>query len=155
MYGIDVDFIAAPASISGLTIAGAFSLLETEITDVLTPTGDVILGEELAFAPNFQGNLRVRYEWDVSPSLVAHIMPQIVYSGSSRSDIIEINATEIDSYTTLSLSAGITAENWRLEVFGENLGDTFAEISNNFVNDRNRVTPLRPRTIGVRVGATF
>ena len=155
VYGIDVDFIAAPASITGLTIAGAFSLLETEITDVLTPTGDVILGEELAFAPNFQGNLRVRYEWDVSPSLVAHIMPQIVYSGSSRSDIIEINATEIDSYTTLSLSAGITAENWRLEVFGENLGDTFAEISNNFVNDRNRVTPLRPRTIGVRVGATF
>ena len=155
VYGVEGDFIVAPISIPGLTIAGAFSVLETEITEVLTPTGDVLVGEELAFAPNFQGNLRARYEWDVSPSLVAHVMPQIVYSGSSRSDIIEINAAEVNSYTTISLSAGVTAERWRLEVFGDNLGDTYAEISNNFINDRNRVTPLRPRTIGVRIGMRY
>ncbi|MEL7489052.1 MAG: TonB-dependent receptor, partial [Pseudomonadota bacterium] len=155
VYGVEGDFIVAPASIPGLTVAGAFSVLETEITEVLTPTGDVLVGEELAFAPNFQGNLRARYEWDVSPSLTAHVMPQIVYSGSSRSDIIEINAAEINSYTTVSFSAGVTSERWSLEVFGENLGDTFAEISNTFINDRNRVTPLRPRTVGVRLGMRY
>ena len=155
VYGVEGDFIAAPASIPGFTIAGAFSVLDTEITDVLTPTGDVTEGAELAFAPNFQGNLRARYEWDVSPSLVAHIMPQVVYSGSSRSDIIDINAAKVDSWTTLSLSAGVTAERWSMELFADNLTDTYGDLANNFINDRERVTVLRPRTIGIRVGMTY
>ena len=38
------------------TVSGAFSILDTEITDTY-PTNDVIAGEELAFAPSFQGKL--------------------------------------------------------------------------------------------------
>lgn len=155
VYGVEGDFILAPISIPGLTLAGAFSVLDTEITEVITPTGDVTAGSELAFAPTFQGNLRARYEWDISPTLVGHIMPQIVYSGSSRSDIIDINAAKVDAWTTVSLSAGVTAERWRMEVFADNLGDTYGDLANNFINDRERITVLRPRTIGVRVGMTY
>ncbi len=155
VYGVEGDFIAAPESVPGLTVAGAFSFLETEITEVLTPTGDVTAGGDLAFAPNFQGNLRARYEWDISPTLLAHIMPQIVYSGSSRSDIIDINAAKVAAWTTVSMSAGVTADKWSMEIFADNLGDAYAEIANNFINDRERVTVLRPRTIGVRLGMRF
>ena len=155
VFGFEGDFIAAPASIPGLTLTGAFSILDTEITDVITPTGDVIVGSELAFAPSFQGNLRARYEWNVSSSLVAHIMPQIVYSGSSRSDIIEINSAKVSAWTTVGLSAGVTAENWTFEVYGDNLGDAHAEIASSFVFDRERSTVMRPRTIGVRVGMQY
>ena len=155
VYGVEGDFIAAPASVPGLTVAGAFSVLDTEITEVLTPTGDVTEGAELAYAPTFQGNLRARYEWDLNPSLVAHVMPQVVYSGSSRSDIIDINAAEIDSWTTVAMSAGVSAERWSVEVFAENLTDVYGEIANNFVNDRERITVLRPRTIGVRIGMKY
>lgn len=155
VLGFEGDFIYAPISIPGLTVTGAFSVLDTEITEVLTPTNDVVLGAELAFAPTFQGNLRARYEWDLTSGLTAHVQPQIVYSGSSRSDIIEINAAEVNSWHTIGLSLGVSSEKWTAEIYGENLGDSFAEISNNFVFDQFRVTALRPRTIGVRFGLRY
>ncbi|MEL6472490.1 MAG: TonB-dependent receptor [Pseudomonadota bacterium] len=158
VMGIEGDFAFAPASIEGLTISGAFSALDTEITDVLIPTGDVIEGEPLAFAPEFQGNLRARYEWPLEfagQSYDAHIQPQIVYSSEAFTDIIEINKLELDAWTTLALSAGVAKDNWTFEVFGDNLTNEAAEYSGNFVNDRARITLARPRTVGVRVGVDF
>ncbi len=158
LYGLEADFIYAPAQIEGLTIAGAFSVLDTEITEVLTPTGDVIEGDELAFAPNFQANLRARYEWPVSladTEYTAHVMPQLAYSGESFSDIITINRIELDDWFTLGLSAGLTADHWSVELFANNLTDERAEISGNFVFDRERITPIRPRTYGVRLGFQY
>ena len=152
---MEADFTFAPYAAPGLTIAGAFSILDTEITDVLTPTNDVIAGSELAFAPPFQGNLRVRYEWDVSDTLEAHIQPQITHSASKFTDIIEINKLELDSYTVFDLSAGIRADQWKLEIFGENLFDERAQISGNFVNDRARITTNRPLTVGMRVSFDY
>lgn len=158
--GIEGDFTWAPFEVDGLTIAGAFSLLDTEITEVLTPTNDVVAGSELAFAPAWQGNVRVRYEWDLEreiagSSLTAHVMPQLVFSDDSVSDIIEINKADVDGYVTLGGTLGVTADQWSAELFASNLTNEYAELSNNFVFDRERVTPLRPRTIGVRVGYDF
>ncbi|WP_379553893.1 TonB-dependent receptor [Qipengyuania sp. DGS5-3] len=155
IMGIEADFTVAPYATPGLTIAGAFSLLDTEITEVLTPTNDVIEGSELAFAPSFQGNLRVRYEWDLNDTLGAYIQPQVSHSASKFTDIIEINKLELDSYTIVDLAAGITADNWKFEVFGENLFDERAEISGNFVNDRERITTNRPLTIGFRISYDY
>jgi len=160
IQGIEGDFTWAPEAIDGLTLAGAFSLLDTEITEVLTPTQDVIEESDLAFAPAYQGNLRARYEWDLErriagSSLTAHIMPQIVFSDDSRSDIIEINAADIDGYVTLGGTLGVTADQWSAELFATNLTNEYAELSNTFINDRERVTPMRPRTLGVRVAYDF
>ena len=153
--GVEADFTFAPYSAPGLTVAGAFSVLDTEITEVLIPTADVIAGSELAFAPSFQGNLRVRYEWDLSDTLEAYIQPQISYSASKVTDVIEINKLELDSYTIVDLAVGISNENWRFELFGDNLFDERAQISGNFVNDRPRITTNRPMTIGFRVGYDY
>lgn len=160
IQGIEGDFTWAPYAVEGLTIAGAFSLLDTEVTDVLTPTNDVLAGSDLAFAPAWQGNLRARYEWDLETQiagsdLTAHVMPQLVFSDDSVSDIIEINKADIDGYVTLGGTLGVTADQWSAELFATNLTNEYAELSNNFVFDRERVTPLRPRTIGVRVGYDF
>lgn len=158
--GIEGDFTWAPYSVDGLTIAGAFSLLDTEITEVLVPTNDVLAGSELAFAPAYQGNIRVRYEWDLErriggSSLTAHVMPQLVFSDDSVSDIVEINKGAVDGYVTLGGTLGVTADQWSAELFASNLTNTYAELSNSFQFDRNRVTPMRPRTIGIRVGYDF
>lgn len=158
--GLEGDFTWAPYAVDGLTIAGAFSLLDTEVTEVLTPTNDVLVGSPLAFAPEYQGNLRARYEWDLDytidgSGLTAHVMPQLVFSDDSVSDIIEINKVDVDGYATLGMTAGVTADNWSAELFATNLTNEYAELSNNFVFDRERVTPMRPRTIGVRVGYDF
>ena len=155
IYGLEGEFTYAPYALEGLTVAGAFSILDTEITDVLTPTDDVLLGSPLAYAPEFQGNMRVRYEWDLNDDLRAHIMPQVVHSASKFTDIIEINKLELDSYTIFSLSAGVKTDRFSVEIFGENLSDERAEIAGNFVNDRARITTNRPLTAGLRVSFDY
>ena len=160
IQGVEGDFTWAPASVEGLTVAGAFSFLDTEVTEVLVPTNDVLVGSDLAFAPAYQGNLRVRYEWDLEKqiagqNLVAHVMPQVVFSDSSYSDIIEINKMELDGYVTLGATAGVTGDNWGAEIYASNLTNEYAELSGSFVYDRERITPIRPRTIGIRVSYDY
>ncbi|MAP96277.1 MAG: TonB-dependent receptor [Ponticaulis sp.] len=160
IFGVEGEFTWAPISVDGLTLAGAFSFLDSEITEVLLPTNDVIVGEELAFAPSYQGNLRARYEWDLSTPiadqiLTMHVMPQVVFSGDSRTDIIEINAMDLDGYAALNASFGVTADSWSAELFATNLTNEHAELSGSFVYDRERVTPMRPRTVGIRFSYDF
>lgn len=153
--GVEGDLTWSPASVPGLSVAGAFSILDTEVTDVLTPTNDVAEGSPLAFAPELQGNVRLRYEWDLAGGNVAHIQPQIVHSSEAFTDIIEINKVELDSWTTLGLRTGVTSDKWSAEIFADNLTNERAEISGNFVFDRERVTVMRPRTIGIRFSVEY
>ncbi|WP_299308237.1 TonB-dependent receptor [uncultured Croceicoccus sp.] len=155
IWGVEGDLTYAPYAVPGLTVAGAFSFLDTEITEVLTPTDDVQTGEPLAYAPGFQGNLRARYEWDLNSELTAHVMPQMRYSASKYTDIILINRLELDSYTTFGATAGVTNGTWSAELFGENLTDTRAEIAGNFYYDRARITTNRPLTVGLRVSFDY
>ncbi|MBI1235311.1 MAG: TonB-dependent receptor plug domain-containing protein [Alphaproteobacteria bacterium] len=153
--GVEGDVTWAPSDMPGLTVTGAFSFLDTEITEVLTPTNDVLVGSELAFAPNFQGNIRARYEWDLENGLRAHVMPQLMVSGDSVSDVVEINKINLEGYTMVGFSTGLTGDQWSIEAFVDNLTDERAELSNNFVYDRERVTIARPRTWGVRVRVQY
>ncbi|GHA97992.1 TonB-dependent receptor [Algimonas arctica] len=158
--GIEGDFTWAPYSVDGLTVAGAFSVLDTEITEVLTPTNDVLVGSDLAFAPSFQGNLRVRYEWDLDreiagSSLTAHVMPQIIFSDEAFSDIIEINKAKTDGFITLGTTLGVSSDQWSAELFATNITNEYVELSNNFVFDRERVNPMRPRTVGLRIAYDY
>ncbi len=155
IYGLEADFVIAPYSLPGFSVAGAFSILDTEITDILIPTTDVLEGSELAYAPSFQGNIRARYEWDLSDTLEAYIQPQMSYSASKFTDVVEINKLKLDSYTLFDLSFGVKADQWRVEIFGENLTDERAQISGNFGNDRPRIVVNRPLTVGVRVGFDY
>ena len=153
--GIEGDFIWAPASIMGLTVTGAFSLLDTEITNVITPTNDVIRGDSLAFAPEAQFNLRARYEWNLSGGNTAHVMPHVTYSDDAFSDIITINRDKMDSWLMFGMTAGVTNGQWAVDVFAENIGDERAEIARSFIYDRERVTYARPFNGGVRVAYNF
>ncbi|MFN2287249.1 MAG: TonB-dependent receptor [Chromatocurvus sp.] len=155
ILGLEGNVTWAPASVPGLTMTGAFSFLDTEITDVLTPTDDVREGDELAFAPQFQGNLRARYGWDLDNGMRAHVMPHLSYSDAAFTDIITINRMELDSWLMVGLTAGVSTASWTAEVFVDNLTDEAAELSGGFVFDRKRVTLARPLTAGVRVNYDF
>lgn len=155
VYGIEGEFTYAPEVMEGLTINGAWSWLDTRITDVLIPTGDVVVGDDLAFAPSFQGNLRARYEWDTFNDWTAHVMPSIVYSSSSQSDILRLNRDRVSGYTQVGLSAGLSSDQWSFEVFADNLLDSDGEVSRFFGNDVERATIVRPRTIGARLSVSL
>ena len=155
VLGSEGDITFAPEALPGLTINAAYSVLDSEITNVITPTGDVVEGDSLAFAPTFQGNLRARYEWDSVGGLLAHIQPSLVYSSSSQSDIVRPNRDRVSGYTQVGLSLGLSGDNWTGEIFANNLLDSNGELSRAFGNDVERATPVRPRTIGARVAYSF
>ena len=156
VLGLEGDFIWLPAFSDRLTVTGAASILSTEITDVLTPTNDVIKGDELAFAPEFQGTLRARYEWPYGATgLTAHVMPSVSWSSESFSDIITINRDKIDGWFMASISSGVSKDSWGAELYINNLTDERAEVSRNFVFDRTSVTYAQPLTVGVRANFHF
>jgi outer membrane receptor protein involved in Fe transport len=153
--GLEGSVDWAPRSVPGLTVMGSFSVLDTEITEVLTPTNDVRKGDSLAFAPEFQATVRARYNWDLQNGLRAHVMPHMSYSDESFSDIVAINRQVVDSWLMLGFTAGVSSSKWTAELFVDNLTNEAAELSGNFVNDRNRVTLARPLTGGVRFSWNF
>jgi len=153
--GLDASFVWAPYNIAGLTVNGAISMLDTEVTKVLIPTGDVIKGSDLAFAPDFQANLQARYEWSLDSGFIAHVMPHLAYSDAAYTDIITINRSKIDSWLMVGFSAGISNDQWSAELYVDNMTDERAEVSGNFTFDRERISVSRPRTAGLRVSYSF
>ncbi len=152
--GIEGDFVYY-TNVDGLSIAGAFSFLDTEITESLVPTNDVIVGSPLAFAPRVQTNLRIRQEFGMSGGNVGHLQAQYNFSDDSDSDIMEPNRANQGSYSFINIRAGVTAEDYMIELYVDNVTDERAEISNTFVFDRQRLAVNRPTTIGVRVKKSF
>tara|TARA_Y100001970_G_scaffold187554_1_gene228172 strand:- start:1978 stop:4512 length:2535 start_codon:yes stop_codon:yes gene_type:complete len=151
--GAEGDFVYFTES--GLILSGAFSILDTEITTSLIPTGDIVVGQELAFAPGFQGNLSARKEWGMSGGNTGFWQAQFSMSDKSYSDIMQPNRAEQDSYSLVNLRAGVMSDDWTAEMYVDNATDERAELSNTFVFDRQRVAIIRPMTVGLRYKLKF
>ena len=158
--GLEGTITWLPAFTQNLTVNASFSLLDSEVTKdkTGTPAGvvsDITVGAELPYAPEMQFSVSGRYEWDFGGGLMAHVMPSISYSDAKYSDLIEINRTEIDDYMLVNISAGVTAEDWGVELFVDNLTDERAEQARNYIQHQDRATIVRPLTIGVRLSQDF
>ena len=153
ILGIEGDFIYVTEN--GMTISGAFSALDTEITKSLVPTNDVVVGSELAFAPGYQGNIAARKEWGLSSGNTGHWQAQVTISDDSDSDIMEPNRAVQKGYTLFNVRTGMSNDDWSAELYIDNLTNRRAEISNTFVFDRQRLGVVKPRTIGIRYKRSF
>ena len=152
--GVEGDFTYY-ADKEGLSVSGAFSMLDTEITKKLVPTNDVIVGSELAFAPTFQANLRVRQEWEMADGYTGHAQLQVTHSGDSYSDIMEMNRAVQQQYSYVDIRIGMSNGESTTEFYIDNVTDERGEISNTFVFDRQRVAYIRPMTMGIRYKMNF
>jgi hypothetical protein len=151
--GVEGDFIYYTGS--GLILSGAFSLLDTEIKKSLVPTGDVVVGSDLAFAPGFQANFSARKEWGGPSGNTGHWQAQFNHSRASDSDIMEPNRAQQGMYSLANFRAGVSNDNWMAEMYIDNISDERAEISNTFVFDRQRIALIRPINIGLRYKIKF
>ena len=152
--GVEGDFVYVTGN--GLMLSGAFSLLDTEIVKNLVPaTGDIVVGDELAFAPGYQGNLAARKEWGLSSGNTGHWQAQMTISDDSFSDIMQPNRAVQDSYSLFNIRAGVSNDEWTAEVYLDNVTDKRADISNTFIFDRQRVGIVKPRTLGLRYKRSF
>ena len=153
--GLEGTLTWLPQSVPGLAIGASYSLLDSEITKTLLPTNDVRVGDSLAFAPELQANANARYNWTTGGGLDAHFMYSIAYSDQSYSDIIRINRDRVESWYMMGVTAGVETDKWVATAYVDNLTDQRAELSRNYVNDRERATYARPRTVGLRLTYKF
>ncbi|MCY4425911.1 MAG: TonB-dependent receptor [Halieaceae bacterium] len=87
--GLDVDFQWAASG--SLTIAGAFSLLDTELTELNRQLQGIAVpeGSELPLAPEFAGNLRARYDFPLQMmDANAYILASVNYRGEMLSGLV-------------------------------------------------------------------
>ena len=86
--GIDGDFIWAATD--RFTLAGAFSILDTEITRLNDELDGIAapVGSDLPFAADFSANLRARYDFDINSiggleGVMGYVTAAVAYTGES------------------------------------------------------------------------
>jgi hypothetical protein len=55
----------------------------------------------------------------------------------------------------MNVRTGVSNDEWTAEVYIDNLTNRRAEISNTFIFDRERISVVKPRTLGVRYKRNF
>jgi iron complex outermembrane receptor protein len=87
------------------------------------------------------------------------LLAEATYLGPSRVGFDPAISPKFGSYVRSRLSAGVTSERWSADVFVSNPtndeGDTFAYGNPFSFGQVRQITPQRPRTIGLVVGANF
>ena len=68
---------------------------------------------------------------------------------------MEPNRAIQSGYNLLNVRAGVSNDAWVAEVYIDNLSNERAEISNTFIFDRERISVVRPRTLGFRYKKSF
>ena len=137
-----------------------FSALQTS-REMKVPNPGGKLGSSLAGAPPFQGNIRARYEFafighEAFAQIGAVHQSHSVATTNQLSDL-QGNSTAYDlpAFTTYDGALGIGKDAWLVQVYGENLTDTRAELYANYAQWYKAITVSRPRTIGLRFSYTF
>ncbi len=138
-----------------------FGALQTSSGEqVSNPSG--VLGSALAGAPPFQGNIRARYEFAFN-GYDAFAQIDAVHQAHSLATTDQISldlqgnsiAYDLPAFTTYDGALGVGKDAWLVQVYGENLTDTRAELYANYWQWYKGVTVSRPRTIGLRFSYKF
>lgn len=141
-----------------LTLYGALSYNDTELTSVDAQVIEMApIGSELPLTPKLQGNVRARYEWSLSGELAdyAYVQGGIQFADEAWSSIVAANRHKQDAYSIGQLSVGIANNQWRAELFVDNISDERAQL---FINDQDdivRISTNRPRTIGLNISYDY
>jgi hypothetical protein len=124
-------------------------------------------GTTPAFAPKFQGNIRVRYEWSIG-NYKPYVMASGQYTGSmynqpatytSGAGVLIPGTTLLryyqPGYATADVAAGVAKDKWYVEVYSNNLFDSHASMFTSSAQFIESMVPIRPRIVMLKVGASF
>jgi len=125
------------------------------------------IGSVPAFSPDFQGDLRARYEWMIG-DYKAHAQVGGSYTGSmynepatylSGTGVVVPNTTLLrylqPAYGTVDAAIGVAKDNWYAEIYGDNLADSHASMFTSSTQFIKSEVPIRPRIFMLKIGASF
>jgi len=167
------------ANYCGFTDAAGNPITSCAAGTINPQTGSVVTGPEapkgsqLPVTPKFKGNLIARYTFDVG-SGEAFVQGALVHVGQRRSDLRVLEnglVGNLDAYTTVDFSAGISRNSWSVDLYVNNLFDKraqlykYAECASSvcaahgvvaqYPNGQVYTVTNPPRTIGIRFKQDF
>jgi outer membrane receptor protein involved in Fe transport len=151
--------------IPGLTISSAFTYTHSELTRVNEGVANLRpIGSQLALTPELQGNIMARYERDFVQGSTVYGQVGAQAAGRMLSTIdrgADFNGNpltgdyHLKAYQTVDAAIGVNKDNWNVELYGDNLTDTRAQLYANASDRTLRITTNRPTTVGVRVAVKY
>lgn len=114
---------------------------------------------ELPGAPKTSGGLLALYQHAISPTLTLRLIGEGSYVGRSVLSFDSTASPPMGRYFRARLSAELSNDRWRLTAYVSNplndSSDTFAYGNPFSFGLVRQLTPQRPRTFGIRLGAAF
>ena len=162
--GLETDLTWAASD--AVTLSGGFSWLDAKLTEDYIPDPDepptAPDGTRLPVTPEFKGNVTARFSFPVG-QMNGFFQAAAVYNGSSWSDL-QIADREVlgeqPSYTIADFAAGVSHENYTIQLYLNNAFDERAELFK-FVQcatdtcTRPYIVTNQPRTFGLKFGQKF
>jgi outer membrane receptor protein involved in Fe transport len=162
----------------GLTGVWTIAYTDAELRDDTVPEGGGLnltgglAGDRLPYTPEISTNLSLDYEWALSPTAMAFVGGNVRLVGDQAAGFTpEYRAAfgrrlTIDGYETIDLRAGVEFDQFSVSAFVRNLTDSRGIVNAGYpttipadIGGTNvplaTLTPIRPRTIGITLGARF
>lgn len=155
--GIETDIAAYLGGGFQITAAASYidATLRTDyIRNLQTRRVDAPAGTRLPDVPKFKLAANARYEFKLGEAN-SYIQAGFQHVGNRYNDLFVARRRLQSSYEIVNLSAGYDADGWGVSLFVNNLFDTRAELNRNAATFDERITTNRPRTIGLRLNASF
>jgi outer membrane receptor protein involved in Fe transport len=122
------------------------------ITSIPNPYGP--LGSPTSYSPPFSGNARIRYEWSFN-NYDAFVQVGGMHQAHMVTATGYVPAYDIPAYSSYDASVGVAKDQWRVEVFGQNLSNVNSSLSTNRSQFIVAETPQRPRVLGFKFSYKF
>jgi outer membrane receptor protein involved in Fe transport len=169
--GAEISVVWRP--VSGLTLHGAVTYLDSQVTSDFFDFGPYPLGqndlinfkgEPFPFTPKWSVQYGARYDWDLNSNLKAYVSADASYQsresaifGSQEAAADGAPALTIKPYALLNLAAGVSSANqrWRVEIWGKNVTNSYYWNSANYISDTVVRFAGMPVTYGVTVGFRY
>jgi len=171
------EFSAVWRPIKGLTLNGAVTYLDSQVTSNFMNFGPYPLGsgydtsdeinfkgESFPYTPKWSLQYGARYDWNISPDYTAFVSADASYQtktsaafGSDEAYADGAPPLEIKAYGLLNLTAGVAPANqrWRVEIWAKNATNTYYWTTVNYISDTVAKLAGMPATYGVTVGIRY
>lgn len=159
--GAELEFVARP--VPAFQIDGNLGVLDTRFGSFVAvdPNRGVtenIEGNEIPQAPDYTLYLGAQYEHPVAGGLMT-LRGDYRRLGETEFDIFNNAPLRQDAYDVIGANLTFERENWKAQLWGQNLGNTFAVNSQalqaNALGGNVAGTLIPPRTYGLTVGYKF
>lgn len=157
-----VEYTLGWTPIEGLRLTETGAYTDAHLTQDAPAVGGAA-GDTLSYVPRWSNNINVDYDWPVFGDFTGFVGGAWNYVGSRYTDFapagnLTESHTKLPAYNRVNLQAGIRNEHYTAQIFAQNIGDTrgISSYANTAgFGGTGLITLIEPRTIGVRVGATF